>query len=534
MSVEAPSDETVEYLEEHQAGRSLMDIFDKMTLKEWWYRVKHGLQQPKDTGEYKWARAQLSRVSAPIAAVLMPILMVFLLMLMAFSAPPTRTTEVTMIDPEPMQELEEIEEIEEVIEEMPEPQEVEISENAAVADNNVMAPDAPFSPQPTELDSVAIVKSPVVFKGIIGSRNPGARGSMLAAHGGNGQTEEAVMRALRWLKKNQSQDGSWPNVRPAMTAMALLTYLAHGETPASEEFGYTVESAIRFLVQSQGADGGFNGRDGHDYTHPIVAYALCEAYAMTKVPMIKYAAEKALVRVVQGQHPSGGWDYNLGQTERDDTSYMGWCAQALKAGFLAKIDVPGLEDAKKKAIKGFQKNYGKGSDYSGGFGYTGPDANHGLTGVGVLCMQLLGAAKSPEVTGGLATLEKSTVIWGEGGVHNSNYYWYYITQAKFHAGGDVWNRWNKMFSPVLVKNQTVLPKEQSGYVDHTGAPRDIGMWEMPKNIAGHSDGVVMDTCLAALQLQVYYRYLPTFMTPKEEEIAADDFAKDAGEIEISF
>ena len=45
MSVEDPLEENVEYLEEHEAGRTLLDLFDKMTLKEWWIRVRHGLQR---------------------------------------------------------------------------------------------------------------------------------------------------------------------------------------------------------------------------------------------------------------------------------------------------------------------------------------------------------------------------------------------------------------------------------------------------------------------------------------------------------
>ncbi len=86
------------------------------------------------------------------------------------------------------------------------------------------------------------------------------------------------------------------------------------------------------------------------------------------------------------------------------------------------------------------------------------------------------------------------------------------------------------------------------YIDHEGTPRDIGFWDSPsatehssaggakgmgkywdKGVAVQaetSDGVrVQMTSLSALQLMVYYRYLPTFQTPQvaeEVEAAADE------------
>jgi hypothetical protein len=63
-----------------------------------------------------------------------------------------------------------------------------------------------------------------------------------------------------------------------------------------------------------------------------------------------------------------------------------------------------------------------------------------------------------------------------------------------------------MMKRVYVPAQKVLKKEDSGYVDHLGHPQEIGWWE---NKDQHTDRPVMDTCLAALQLMVYYRNLPT-------------------------
>jgi hypothetical protein len=506
----------------------LMELFDELSFKEKWRRVSEGLKQPKDSGEYKWARFQMVRLSAPVAAVVLPLFAIFLMALFTAMAPAASSKiEVRMMEPEPMEEkLDEIKE--EIIppEEIPEPEVVDtdvISDSPYVgADPNATpGPVADFSPVPVQFDAVALVKSPVIFKGIYGSRSPGARGSALAGGGGGSATEAAVLRALRWLKKNQASDGSWPRTKPAMTGLALLAYLAHGDTPASEEFGLTVESALKWMLENQEADGRFKGRDGHDYSHPIAAYALSEAYAMTMIPDLKYAAEKAINVIVKGQQASGGWDYNCkASSTRNDTSYAGWCAQALKAAQMAGLEVDGLEAACKKAIDGLKAN-AKGDYNLCGFGYTAPGQT-GLTAVGALCMQLLGAGNADEVTGALKLMDTDKWAFslvdppiGKSGL----YFFYYATQAKFHAGGETWNRWNKQFSPQLVKGQHVITKDKSGYCDHKGQPRDIGYWDQYLG-HGNNENPVFSTLLGVLQLEVYYRYLPTFKTPAGDADAA--------------
>ncbi len=341
-----------------------------------------------------------------------------------------------------------------------------------------------------------------------------------------------MLRALRFLKKTQREDGTWGNSKPAMTALALLAYLAHGDTPASEEFGYTVESAIRYIVSKQQADGRFAGRDGHDYTQPIVAYALCEAYGMTKVPTLKEAACKAVACIVKGQNPSGGFNYNLTPSERNDSSYMAWCVQALKAAKMAGLygDIPGLDECMTKSIAGFKLNYGEREGY-GGFGYCGPgNKNTGLTGAGVLCLQFLGAAKSRECRGGISGLSDWTFDWENPRSGSFLYYMYYVTQAKFQEGGEAWKEWNKQFSPSLMKNQKVVAKEASGYVDHLGQPHAIGSWDSPAT-KEHGEKV-METILCTLMLEVYYRYLPTFMVVPEGHEAEEEIGGEDGELQI--
>jgi hypothetical protein len=355
------------------------------------------------------------------------------------------------------------------------------------------------------------------MSGIYGNRSPGARGSAMKRFGGNSIAEGAVMRSLRWLKVNQSENGSWKGAPQAMTSLALLTYMAHGETPDSEEFGETVQKAIKYLVA--------NGKKSAErYQCEIVAYAMSEAYGLTKIPAVKDVAEYNLNRVIKGQNPTGGWDYTLkGNEIRNDTSVDGWAIQALKAAKMAGLHHPDFHKAWSMAIKGIQANANK---ESGKIGYTSPNSGSaGLTGAGVLALQFLGAAKTPECKKGIQYLKGLGLMGWEEADKNwmgtqPIYYWYYITQAIFQEdaerGGQWWKQWNVTMQKNLVKNQ-LREKEAYAYNDKNF---DIGHWISP-NPDLKSSYVVMRTTMCTLMLEVYYRYLPTFKPPEDMGIEED-------------
>jgi len=520
----------------NEVDTHLDEIAEMYTNESYFHRLKklfYGLNQPRSSRAYKESMIEMQRLSAPISAILLPGLAVVLLAIFSSgNISRDRIIETQIMEAEEIQELEEIQEFEEPPEQMEHMEvDIQVDSPAVIV---VTVEDTPMSPQPQEFDAVMNVKSPVILKNIYGStRNTGTRGSMLGRFGGDKYTEEAVMRALRWLKKNQNADGSWKKNKVAMTGLAILTFLSHGEKPGdSEEFGDTVQKALEFLIKVQKPKNRLPG----NYDHPIATYALCEAYGMTLNPNVKTVAEVSLAQIIAGQHPTGGWTYNLynGLDEktgayRDDTSYMGWCAQALKAGKLANLNVPGLDEAIKLSIKGFKKN----AHPEGGFGYISP-ARGGLTSVGTLCMQLLGAGNDSTVTKSqdlmdgwaIADFAEKNKVGG-----SPQYYFYYATQAKFHSGGKRWENWNKEMKPVYIKAQ----KTQKGAYTYKDKSYDIGWWE---NADAHSDRPVMDTCLAALQLMVYYRYLPTTSARAvevEEEIVAtstddEDIKVDTGNL----
>jgi len=362
----------------------------------------------------------------------------------------------------------------------------------------------------SETQDVAEVVSfdSVALDGDFGNRKPGRWAESLVRYGGVG-TMGTVRSSLRYLKTKQNDDGSWGRSKPAMTSLALLAFLGYGDSCTTPEFKDTVEAAIAFLLAAQQADGHFEGRDSHDYTQLIAAHALAEAYALTKNEKLKSAAIKAVVPIVKGQNPSGGFNYNLKPSSRNDTSYMAWCAQALKAAKRAGLsaDIKGLDACINKAAAGFKNNYHDKVGI-GSFGYAGPYGDR-YTAAGVYSLQILGDSTSLECRGGVEGLSKLKFDWKNPGHTSFLYNMYYATQAKFNAGGAGWKVWNRDFSTALMNNQKIIPEELSGYTV-LGSGREIGVWKSPSPREINGKNPIMDTILCTLMLEVYYRYIPVF------------------------
>jgi hypothetical protein len=509
-----------------------------------------GLGKPHDTREYKLARIELQRLSAPLVAIIVPILFgVVLCVVTMISGQKKDKIEVNIASVE--EETEELKEEEEIPPDDIEPppmEEVEITVDTpnpnpvATVTPVPTPPSTQVSVKPATMDSVAIVKSPVTMKSMTGSRTPGSIGAATRGGAGYGDaiTEATVMKVLWWLKAHQNTDGSWgKGNKIANTGFAILTYLAHGEYPGSpspykRDFGPTVQMAIDYLISNIYTDKAgtprFRGSDGNEYSFLIATYALCEAYGMTKNPNCKEAAHQCLTRIVQNQASTGGWDYKINKSStRDDLSFMGWAIQALKAGKMAGLHPEGLQTAINKAINCLKKrNYSK----SGGFTYTPKPHNNGgstgLAGVGTLAMQLLGRGGEPESLNALEVMRDWKPTFDPDQLSAKKpggcpqYYCYYATQCKYQAGMKAgapkndeitWQNWNvamKKLYPSLIKD---LPEKVA---DHTGKEHKQGYFE---NKDAHSTRPYMDTCLAALQLMVYYRYLPTTSVKAGEDDA---------------
>lgn len=360
------------------------------------------------------------------------------------------------------------------------------------------------------MDTIAN-NSPLQMAGIYGGRSNEGRKKAAKKYGASGAGQVTVTKALAWLARVQDVDGSWGNQSPAHTGFALLTFLAHGETPLSETYGTTVQKAIKWMVDKEMSTA--NGDMGQNaYGHGIATYSLCEAYGMTRIPFVRTAMERALDVIIKGQQPGGGFNYGYSKGDRWDTSVSGWQCQALKAGYVAGATNVGLEDAIKKAITFLRRT--AYANYK--FGYSNnPGTGGNMTGIGVVDLQLMGVGDCPEAQGGLVTITTERFglyqqifanpgKWDE--IAGPNMYgFYYDTQGVFNGqnrNAGAWKEWRNVYEKVLIRAQN--PE---------------GYWELKSGWgAGHDlPGRVMVTCQACLQMEVFYRYLPTFDSNKMDE-----------------
>lgn len=441
-----------------------------------------------------------------------------------------------------------------------------------VAEVEVTTPDIEV-PDPTpnndidlEMPSDVKVNTSILkTNSLFGMRSAGGRKAALNEYAGRyaKYTEQAVLRALNWLKANQHKDGYWPaeggQHTPAMTSLALLCFMAHGEKQTSEIYGDTILRAIRWLVDQVDLEkghykGALKTSDGA-YTNSMMAYSISECYGVTKLPQLKKAMDSMISFILKSQHEKGGWRYYYKANQHSDTSLSGWHVQALKAAQASGCTVPGIEEAFKKATVMY-----KASVLPDGRAYykwvEKQSPKYSLTGVAGLCLQFMGHARSDQVRTIVENLEKNFKIkdpkqtlfdWNGPLVQKKNWHtnvmvydWYYMTQVVFQAADinpKLWGMWNAQFLyGELVRNQKTGRSED-------GIP--VGWWDWPgwevSGVPKHKPTEhwqrVYSTALSSLSLMVYYRNLPVFKVkekPKKAPTAekADDGGDDLLDLDL--
>ena len=377
--------------------------------------------------------------------------------------------------------------------------EAEDSSDNALEDTSDEAPSTDDNMPDQAVSDIVVSPSAFASPKVFGGRSASGRASAMDKFGADKIGQDKLLKALWWLAKVQKPDGSWGTAgKPAFTGLALLTFLAHGETPTSKHFGVTVKKAMQWLVNDP-----INTTMSNGYPHAIKTYALAEAYAMTGVSMLADKMNKSVRVLIDGQQEGGSYNYKYNTNqERQDLSFAGWNYQALKAAYGAGCEEKGLQEAIYKAIDWLKNNSADDAKFPYSTKNNDPStakSKHTMRAVGVLCLQLFGEGGAGEIKDDLndiATGDLANLNWNNP-PKESLYGWYYATQAMFQAGGAKWRPWNRKFQKEI-----------------SDAQHPEGYWVYPGDYHGGNVGdditqKVYATTLCALMLTVYYRYLPS-------------------------
>ncbi len=490
---------------------SFSDILHDQTLQERFHAIRNGLRAPKGSGPNRFARFALLRLFGPptlsvAASAAIILLLVFFWVPQVMRPPEERITidhrpisDEIDLDPPPIPPRNEIDPVD------PSNNNIDFPPDnptpSPVPDNGPNPPAPPPRDPPRFTPAPKKTIAPIGLPASMSARTESARKVITKLTPNGDRIEQAVTNALNWLRDHQLENGSWAGQDPAaMTGLALLTFLAHGEVPGSIPYGDTVTKGLQFLLARQNAKGAFSP---NVYAHAIATYAVSEATTLTRIVELDDAMEKAVLVIIQGQQDGGGFDYNYNKGVRFDTSVSGWQFQALKAALIAGADRASPEAALAKSIR-FLKNAAF-SPAGGGFVYEGRNgtptagaAKWTMTGVGTLSLQLLDKTDSSQVRQGLKALRDVEFNWLSD-AKPSLYGYYYVTQAKFQQDDKmVWKQWETQMQKALLTHQ-----------------RPDGHWENGDYDQGSH---VYTTTLCTLMLEVYYRYLPTFEKVPEKPI----------------
>jgi len=311
------------------------------------------------------------------------------------------------------------------------------------------------------------------------------------------ETIRAVLRGLDYLEAQQADDGSWitgggENYPVAMTGLAGTALLAHGDSPTRGKYAKAVAGAVEYLVRCATPSGLLTG-PGQDngmpmHGHGFALLFLASVYGMiTKESLRKQVGEairKAVVLTSQGQSAAGGWTYTPGSG--DEGSVTVTQVQALRAAQNAGFLVP-------RAV--IEESIGyleKCRTPEGGIQYSliaGGGPRLPISAAAVATLYNAGQFDGEIATDCLKYVWdqfRAVEGWDKGGGH-AFYAHLYAAQGFYMAGDEYWDAYFPATRDQLL-----------------GMQSPDGSWN------GDGIGQVYGTAIAAIILQLPFKFLPVF------------------------
>ena len=311
------------------------------------------------------------------------------------------------------------------------------------------------------------------------------------------ETIKAVSKGLDYLASIQSDDGSWitgggQGYPVAMSGLAGTALLAHGDSPTRGKYSKNVQGTVEYLVRCATDTGLITGPSQDNgmpmHGHGFALMFLACAYGMiTKDSLrqkVKVAIRKAITLTSQGQSDAGGWSYVPGTG--DEGSVTVTQVQALRACHNAGFLVP------RAVIEEAVKYLDKCKTTEGGIQYalqvaSGPRI--AISAAAVATLYNAGQFDGPIATDCLKYVWdqfRANDGFSKGGGHD--FYTHLYASQGFYMAGDEY--WDKYFP--------------------TARDQLLGMQQPDGSWNGDGIGQVYGTSIAAIILQLPFKFLPVF------------------------
>ncbi|WP_422922959.1 prenyltransferase/squalene oxidase repeat-containing protein [Singulisphaera sp. PoT] len=311
------------------------------------------------------------------------------------------------------------------------------------------------------------------------------------------ETLKSVIKGLDYLAGRQAEDGSWivggGEAYPvAMTGLAGTAFLAHGNSPTRGKYSKVVQGAVEYLVRCGTSTGLITGPSqdsgqpmhGHGFALMFLAcvYGMISKEALRN--QVRNVVRKAVTLTSQGQSADGGWTYVPGTG--DEGSVTVTQVQALRAAHNAGFLVP------KAVIEEAGKYLEKCRTPEGGIQYSlrsGGGPRLPISAAAVATLYNAGQFDSAIATDCLKYVwdqYRAQEGWDKSGGH-SFYTHLYASQGFYMAGDQYWDAYFPGARDQLIRMQ-----------------QPDGSWN------GDGIGQVYGTSIAAIILQLPFKYLPIF------------------------
>jgi hypothetical protein len=311
------------------------------------------------------------------------------------------------------------------------------------------------------------------------------------------ETLRAVNKGLDYLAGSQGDDGSWINgggqaYPVAMTGLAGMALLAHGDSPTRGKYARNLQGTVEFLVRCATPNGLLTGPTQDSgipmHGHGFALLFLASVYGMISKESLRQqvgtAVRKAVALTSQGQSGEGGWSYVPG--DGDEGSVTVTQVQALRAAHNAGFLVP------RAVIEEAVRYLERCRTPEGGIRYSllsGGGARLPISAAAVATLYNAGQFDGPIATDCLKYVWdqfRSSEDWNKGGGH-AFYTHLYAAQGFYMAGDEYWDAY--------------FPKARDQLIAMQGPD---GSWN------GDGIGQVYGTAIATIILQLPFKFLPVF------------------------